>query len=481
MNTYFRLTVAFVSILLLHCNVNVAHSQQLISSEFKRSISQEELNAQFQLPFAQNGIRLYKLRYTMPDLKGVTDTVSGLLIVPDRTGVTLPLLCAMHGTVDSKTDVPSNLMGGYELGGVFGALGYVTFMPDFLGLGDSRGLHPYVHAASEAASGINMLFAVRQYAAQNRLLLNDQLFLTGYSQGGHAAMAMHQAIERNYATTLKVTAAAHLAGPYSISQVMLNTILSDQEYQFPAYHAYTFLSYNLAYGFYQNIESVFKPAYAAEIRKFLAGTLTVSGLNVSLKSILTREHGRSVAKFMLQDSIITILSTNSNHRIRQALRDNDTYNWRTLTPTRLVYCRADDQVPFRNSIVADSVMSLLGGVNVEAIDVNPNADHTGCVLPAVLNTITFFNQFQRIQTNTKDLSTSSLSIEVYPNPAQEIVVFKNAPDDALLQIMDVTGKRVWSKKLSGSNQANLNNLAKGVYIAKISSGQGQWTGRIVLK
>ncbi len=473
--------ITFVALVL--CLPFGAQSQQLISSTFIKSLTKDQLNAQFQLPFAQNGVRLYKLQYTMLDLQGVKDTLSGLLIIPERTGVTLPLLCAMHGTVDSKMDVPSNLLGGYELGGVFGALGYVTFMPDYLGLGDSRGLHPYVHADSEAAAGINMLFAVRQYAAQNNLLLNDQLFITGYSQGGHASMAMHREIEQNYASTLHVTAAAHLSGPYSISTVMLKTILSDQEYLYPAYHAYTFLSYDYAYNLYDNLESVFKPAYAVEIQKFVAGTYSVFQLNVALKAALKREHGSYVAKYMLQDSIIAILSSNSNpnHPIKKALADNDTYTWVTQTPTRLVYCKADDQVPYRNSIVADSVMTLLGSNHVEILDVNSNANHGDCVLPAVLNTIGFFGQFQQIQTDAKDIAANRLPIEAYPNPAQEFITFRNAPQGATLQVIDLNGKVQITQKLNGSLSANIQQLPKGVYFAKITAREGQWIGKIVLR
>lgn len=455
-------------------------SQQLISSESKGAFTKEQLNAQYG-PFAQNGIKLYKIRYTMPDLKGVTDTVSGLLLLPDRTNVVFPTVVAMHGTVDSKVDAPSNLRGGYELGGIFAANGYVTLMPDYLGLGDSKSFHPYVHAASEASSGVNMLYAVRQYLSQNNILVNNQLFLTGYSQGGHASMALHQTLEKDYTRDFTVTAAAHLSGPYSISNIMRNTILSDKPYAYPAYHAYTFLSYDLAYNLYNNIESVFKPVYAREIEKFLADSITVSQLNVRLTNELSRNYGSSVTRNMLQDSIINILTNNPDHPIYKALIANDTYNWAAKAPTRLFYCKADDQVPYRNSVIADSVMNKLGATDTKAIDVNSNADHGGCILPALLNTLSFFAQYQRIQTDAKDIALNRLPIEAFPNPTDDFMVFRNAPDGALLQIMDLNGKIQLSTTLAGTREVNLQNLSKGVYFAKITSRQGQWIGKIVLR
>lgn len=457
-----------------------AQSQQLISSESKGGFTKEQLNAQYG-PFAQNGIKLFKIRYTMPDLKGITDTVSGLLLIPDRTNVVFPLVVAMHGTVDSKVDVPSNLLGGYELGGIFAANGYMTIMPDYLGLGDSKRFHPYVHAASEAASGVNMLYAIRQYAAQHNILLNNQLFLTGYSQGGHASMALHQTLEKNYANDFPVTAAAHLSGPYSISTVMRNTILSDNPYGFPAYHAYTFLSYNMAYNLYDNIRRVFKPAYAIEIDKFIADSLTVTTLNRRLTAELARTNGVPIAKNMLQDSIVNILTNNPTHPIYKALIDNDTYNWAAKAPTRLFYCTADDQVPFRNSIIADSVMNKLGAKDTKAIDVNPTADHGGCIFPAVLNTLSFFGQYQRLQTDAKDIALNRLPVEAFPNPAKDAITFRNAPDGAALQILDLNGKIQLAKTINGSQPVLINDLPTGVYFARITSPKGQWIGKIVLR
>ncbi len=462
------------------CAPLLAKSQQLIRSEFKAAFTKEQLNAMFG-PFAQNGIRLYKLEYTMPDLQGITDTASGLLIIPDRTGVVLPLLCAMHGTVDSKEDVPSNLRGGYELGSAFGAFGYVTFMPDYLGLGESRGFHPYVHAESEAAAGINMLFAVRAYAAQQNLLINDQLFITGYSQGGHAAMAMHRSVEQNYANTLKVTAAAHLSGPYSISGAMRDLILGNQEYYFPAYIPFTLLSYDVAYDIFGNLESVFKPAYASTIQKFFNGEFTLNGLNQALIDKLRMEHGAVIARYMFQDSVINSVQNDLNHPINRALAANDVYQWAPQSPTRLFYCRADDQVTYRNSIVADSVMTLLGAVDVDAVDVNPSADHGGCVFPAVLATVTFFGQYQQIQTDVNDLASNRLPIEVFPNPSNAWLTFRYAPADAALQVIDLNGKIRYTAKLNATQQVNLQNLPKGVYFIKMTSRQGQWTGRVVLR
>ena len=58
-----------------------------------------------------------------------------------------------------------------------------------MGLGSSPGFHPYLHARSEATASVDMLRAGRNYCASNNIGLNGQVFLAGYSQGGHTEMA----------------------------------------------------------------------------------------------------------------------------------------------------------------------------------------------------------------------------------------------------------------------------------------------------
>jgi hypothetical protein len=39
----------------------------------------------------------------------------------------------------------------------------LSAMPDYIGMGGSPGLHPYVHAASEATASIDMIRAAREF------------------------------------------------------------------------------------------------------------------------------------------------------------------------------------------------------------------------------------------------------------------------------------------------------------------------------
>ena len=75
----------------------------------------------------------------------------GGLYLPQQTGRTWPLFSFSHGTVTQTNDVPSATVSLDAFAGIaFASVGYASVVADLLGLGASPGLHPYLHARSEA-------------------------------------------------------------------------------------------------------------------------------------------------------------------------------------------------------------------------------------------------------------------------------------------------------------------------------------------
>lgn len=466
-----KILVLSVLAALLHPQLN---AQQLVSSSLNGARTQGQLVAQFQVPFLQYGAKYYKITYTSKDAKGQPDTLSGLIVVPDNATKVYPRLVYQHGTSSCKTCVPSRLgsPGGGEgdVGLIFAAMGYISLLPDYVGMGDGRGFQTYVHAATAASAALDMLRASEQWLAQNGYFSNEQLFITGYSQGGHAAMALHRAIELNPATGFEVTAAAHLSGPYSISGVMRDLILSPDAYFYPAYIPNTALGYQEVYGnLYNNLTDIFKPQYAPKIQEYYDGQISLTDLNQFLIQTLTAETGASVARRMLQDNVVAAVEANPNHPINLALRDNDVYRWKPLRPTRIFYCTADDQVPFRNSIVARDTIQALGAPNFQVSDVGPNLDHGGCVTPALTQTLIFFAGFQSITSGVGSPNPLE-NIQIAPNPASSVVRLSELPAGSSLRVLDWRGREVYRQQdlPQGQLEIPLQDLAKGVYFLHFS-------------
>lgn len=458
-----------------------AVSQELISSEFLESRSWAQMQADIS-PLMQNGVELYKITYTTLDVFGVLDTASGLLVLPVRSvPFVYPLLCYQHGTVSGPNDVPSNIEGGSFLAMVFGAMGYVTAAADYLGLGEARGFHPYVHAKTEASAAIDLLYAVRQYASENNVQLNDQLFISGYSQGGHAAAAVQREIQENFSDDFTITASAPMSGPYDISGATKAGILSNEPYYQPSYMPYTVLSYNMAYGINYSIGAYFKEPYASSIQIFFDGNIELSILNNLLINQLTiTENGAIIPNLMLQDSIIDIVANQPNHPLNVALRDNDLIDWTPQAPTRLYYCTADDQVSYLNSVVADSIMNLNGAPDVQAIDVDPTQDHGGCVSPAITSALFFFANYQTLTVGNEEVSFKE-DISIYPNPAKTSIRLLNAPEESMIEIFDIKGQTVFRKmQEDASPDIDINHLSTGLYWVRISKDGSVFNTKLVV-
>ena len=448
-------------------------AQSVVEVTFIESRTKENISAAFGVD-AQFDVKLYKMLYETPDVQGNLDTASGLFIIPDDPTRTFPLLCYQHGTVSDRNDVPSLLAGGSELAIIFGSMGYVTTAADFLGLGTARGVHPYVHADSEASASIDMMYAMRTYADTDpAITLNDQVFITGYSQGGHAAMAAHREIQTNLSDDFTVVAAAPMSGPYSISEEMRKFTMGDDPYLFVAYLGSLVLSYQAAYGnIYTDLEEIFKPQFAEDIRRFENEEITLLELNFQLIFKL-QFAGGIIPKNMLQDDIREIVVNNGEHPLMDALRDNDVFDWAPTAPTRLFYCMADDQVTFRNSILADSVMNANDAIDLDVIDVDSDQDHGGCVDPATTATIAFFAQFQETTVGIEEVFTQDL-FEVYPNPVNDLLTIqiKNQRADIFtVELFDVYGKLVKTEVTSGNTLSlEVGGLPVGLYWLSINDG-----------
>jgi hypothetical protein len=74
-------------------------------------------------------------------------------------------------------------------------------------------------------------------------------------------------------------------------------------------------------------------------------------------------------------------------------------------------------------------------------------------------------------------------ISVYPNPAEEFVVF-DVPDistSATIELFNVDGKKVLEQKLSENKQISVNNLGKGLYLFKLHDIENIYVGKITIK
>lgn len=452
-----------------------AHAQEIVSVTLKGSRTKTQLINQFSNPLIKNGAKYYTVLYTSLDAKGSKDTLSGLLVVPDDLKFRYPRIIYQHGTSDCKTCVPSRYgtTGGEEgqLGLVGAGLGYIAYLPDYVGMGDGRGFQTYVHAETIQRATDDLLTAVDTWLNENGVYRNDQLFITGYSQGGYASMAYHKFLEERGRT---VTAAAHLSGPYSLSGVMRDLIIGDKAYLFPAYLPNTALGFQEVYGdLYNQLTDIFKPEFANDIQQYYNGAITLFTLNTRLIGKLNSQFGSSVAKNMLQPAYLDVILNDPNARINQLLKENDVYRWAPKAPTKIFYCKADDQVPYLNSVVARDTMLMLGASNLEVRDINSTFDHGQCFNPALSNTILFFLSLQQISVSTSEVPLAH-QVRLYPNPGRDKVTLTYDGDIQSVVLYDMHGREVWQDNQGFKNgkEIDIQPFQSGLYILRLQTVDG---------
>lgn len=457
-----------------------AQSQDLVSSELVVSITAPFLG----IPFILEGefdIDYYKITYTTVDLQGEPTIASGGIAIPKSTTCDIfPMVLYCHGTVLRKQDVPSANNEEARIPQTFGGQGFIALAPDYLGLGDNPGLHPYVHAESQATASIDMFYAASEFIESlDDAVYNGELFVTGYSQGGHASMAtLKYAQDNGIAEEMGIVAGAPASGPYNMSGSQAEVLLSGEPYSNPGYVVYLLKSYEMAYGnIYNELGDIIQSPYDALMPTFFDGMqneFDMGVVNDTLPSTLPE---------LLVDTVLTNLMTNDNHPIWQALRDNDNYDWAPEMPIRMYYCDGDEQVPFENSIVARDSMIANGAADVEAINVNPGASHGGCIIPAILSARLFFDELASpcgFVANT-DNADGFGTLELWPNPSSGNVRIALPENTGTLSIYDLYGKNVVQQQVNQNEVAiDLSHLAAGVYVAIYQGSQQMQRATLVI-
>lgn len=461
--------------------------QEIVSTQSLGTTNQLTLNALLVLAGselrAQNDVELVKVTYTTTGIDGEDDVASGLFMIPSNVSQSVPLHCHQHGTTDGRDEVPSNRRGGYELGLFFATQGQFVIMPDYLGMGESRGFHPYVHRETQARAGVDMLFAAREYAdGRDDLNITDQVIVAGYSQGGHAAMSLQQALETEYVDDFDLTVSTPMSGPYNLSGAFKRFIFGENEYFFPGYVLYQLIGYQQFYpDLFENIGDIIKEPYVAAAEDFAQTGRDLGMLQDELINTLIENEGASIPIRMFKDEFVMDFRDNPDNPLNLALLDNDTHNFTAKAPTRIIYCTADDQVPFRNSLVADSILNANGSTNVSSVDIAPTQDHGGCGVPAIEEAIRFMNQFL-LSTSTEELSKELTAMRIYPNPTDgRMTINKGNYDTSIkyIRLYGSDGALMKTIRTSGLRGIDISDLPDGMYAMEIATDRGTKWERII--
>jgi len=315
---------------------------------------------QFSLEPVQYGYWYYKITYETVDKNNNYHVATGVLSFPRvdwplTPNQAFPMISYQHGTAVERTSVSSQQNDIWLLPAFLSGSGYVYLEPDYLGLGDSSGMHPYQIKEPYGTCVVDLLRAAKQYDLQNdNFMINEQLFLVGYSEGGYATMAAHQIIERDYVDEFSITASLPMAGAYSMSEIMVDVMLSFESYGEPFYFPYVLFSYVDSYPEIGTIDNYLKEEYL-----FLEGMFDGYHSSAAINNVMPS----IPATIMIPDSV-TAFQNNDNHPLKIALRENDLWDWIPGSPMYIIHGIGDELVPYTNSELAYNQFLTNGAENV---------------------------------------------------------------------------------------------------------------------
>jgi acetyl esterase/lipase len=444
--------------------IHITNAQYLVSASLLGTKSQSQI--QFVLNaygwstsnMNINSINAYKITYNTTDIYGAPTVASGAVYVPQINCDSLPMVAYLHGTEFKKNNVPStfNYQGQALL---FSANGYITVLPDYLGLGDNSGIHPYLHWESEATATIDLIRAVREFLTDSlQKYDNNELFIAGYSQGGHSAMAVHKYVSlNNLQQEFNVIVSAPMSGPYSLSYAQYNLIFDgDSTFYHPEFLPYVLASYKMVYNnLYTNYSEYYDAPYDSLINAYFTnGTYS----NTAWNNMLPNNY-----YYFVQDSVLNNLQSNPNHSIMNDLRLNDLHNWIPAQPVRMLYCGMDSMVSPLNSILAADTMIALGSNTTSAVEITSNGTHETCFTPAMRYALSWFDSLATKCQSTSINTLNNSEHAIYPNPTTGKINFQSYNDLQSIEIIDISGRLISTLQVKNNKTVFL-NLQPGIYI-----------------
>lgn len=362
------------------------------------------------------GVDVHYLHYsTRGGAQEATNATAALMIPTGTRALCIgprPRILYAHGTSAQKR---FNLADGANLSvarlnpaaeeaasiaALYAAQGYIVVAPNYAGYDTSTlSYHPFLNAQQQSTDMIDALESARmalpKTPAGAKTQASDKLFVAGYSEGGHVALATARALE---AKNIAVTGSAALSGPYAMAAFGDAVFSGTTNVGSTLFAPLLVNSYQHAYKtIYASPSDVFTPKYLAGIDTLLPGSMAYGDLLMTgkLPSALFQSgptgithleaisppsplfaHGFNHSDYLintvyragfLQDALANpdgaasesstnpVPAANPQHPLRKALKTNDLRGYTPASPTFLCGGNSDPVVFFKNTQLISTI------------------------------------------------------------------------------------------------------------------------------
>ena len=317
------------------------------------------------------GYKSVKITYNTVGQDNKPVVASGLLVIPTISeqykaslasigkSYSVSMICDNHGTIFTNAQAPTNVAQQtfYPLAlPMVGLAGFAGIYPDYVGFGDSNTtVHPYILKKAAARNAVDMIKASMNYMQEHGTVLNHQLYITGYSEGGYNAMATAQSIENGALPNVNVMGVAPMAGPYNVEDLANRELNATHRMAYPAFLADLGYSYTHYYNDV-NLSNIAVPTLGQFQLAFngLNDTVPIHiilGLGAIDANGTVTDYGfyTHTADELFKDTFISDYQNNVNNLMRQKFVENSLDNWTPKSKMNLIQCLGDDIIPFSES------------------------------------------------------------------------------------------------------------------------------------
>ncbi|UZD54792.1 alpha/beta hydrolase family protein [Caldimonas aquatica] len=352
---------------------------------------------------AQCNVDVRYIVYVTRDPQGQPATASAGVLVPSGSSAACsgnrPVVLYAHGTTFTRTKnmaqvsdtdpdpaVDNSDSEAKLVMAMFAAQGYIVVAPNYLGYDrSSLTWHPYLNAEAQAIDMIDALRAAKKVlTAESATKPSSHLFITGYSQGGHVAMATHKVIERDYAREFTVTASGPMSGPYNLAK--MTTIINSDGTNANVNAGGTLFtpllltSYQKSYGnIYSSPSDAYQAPYASTAETLFPTDTPIPTL-IGQGKLPADPTFRQLfgAGGLINESFRQAFFSDPNNGFKAAVERNTLLGWTPQKPMALCYGAMDPTVFAFNSTdaAADFNSRLPAELQVPAFDLETTSSGT---------------------------------------------------------------------------------------------------------
>ncbi len=343
-----------------------------------------ETNANYKGP--QPNVTMQVFKYRIQDAKGTTEEIYARVFMPEgaATNSKLPILSFAPGTTGiddscaASLEVPSkrNWANYASHMASYAANGYVAVITDYEGMRDPKRVHHYMVGDLEGRSVLDAALAMTTLPLTKDKADASNVFVAGYSQGGHAALWADQ-LANSYTPSITLRGVIGFGPVTDVRETLTDTTRGANILWFGPY---LLRSYQDWYGTEHNVAQILQQPYSGNLVNDVAKNCIDTNIGYWGNRDITKVYTPEFIAAMKTGSLQTIAPA-----FDQQLLQNRAATTKTGRPKLINHGRLDNVVlPTQSDTTAKRLCSL---GEVTSLKLYPDATHYNTMIKSFQDTL----------------------------------------------------------------------------------------------